>query len=101
MLKLVATRSSIDAGAWSNSTALRGELVEEVSRRKATQDLVVAGSLSVSRALIAHGLVDEYRLLVFPTAVAEGARLFDGTAELRLTAVEPAGPAVLLTYVPA
>jgi dihydrofolate reductase len=102
MPKLVASRSldGADTGAWSNSTLLDGELVDEVSRRKATQDIVVTGSLSVVRTLVEHDLVDEYRLLVFPTVVGEGPRLFAGgrPADLDLVSVERSGPAVLLVY---
>jgi len=42
-------------------------------------DVVVAGSLSVARGLMERGLVEEDRLLVFPTVAGEGERLFDGT----------------------
>ena len=45
--------------------------------RKADRDLVVAGSASVAHALMDADLVDEYRLLVFPTVVGEGTRLFE------------------------
>jgi len=69
--------------------------------RKATQDIVATGSASVVRTLMEHDLVDEYRLLVFPTVVGKGTRLFgEGTAPigLELTSVEPADPTILLVY---
>jgi dihydrofolate reductase len=80
--------------AWSNSRLLDRDPAEVEG------DVVVAGSISVARGLMARGLVDEYRLLVFPTVAGSGERLFDGapTAELALTSSEPAGPVVLLTY---
>jgi dihydrofolate reductase len=100
MPKLVVSRSLEHVQEWSNSTLLRGEVVEEVSRRKATQDLVVTGSASLVHTLMEHDLVDEYRLLVFPTVLGEGTRLFDdGVAvDLELKSAQPAGPAVLLVY---
>ena len=75
--KVVASRTLHDVGAWSNSTLLDGDLVEEAATRKADRDLVVAGSASVAHALMGADLVDEYRLLVFPTVVGEGTRLFE------------------------
>jgi dihydrofolate reductase len=94
MPKLVASRTLRDVSAWSNSRLLERDPAEVEG------DVVVAGSISVARGLMARGLVDEYRLLVFPTVAGSGGRLFDGapTAELALTSSEPAGPAVLLTY---
>jgi dihydrofolate reductase len=101
MRKLVASRSLRSVDAWSNSTLLRGDLVEEVRRRKSEQDLVVAGSGTVVRTLIEHDLVDEYRLLVFPLVLGEGRRLFDGETapiDLRLAGCEQAGATVRLVY---
>jgi dihydrofolate reductase len=48
-----------------------------VNRRLAIQDVVVAGSGTILDQLTAHELVDQYRLLVFPTVIGEVRRLFD------------------------
>jgi dihydrofolate reductase len=53
--------------------------VAEVQGRRATQDVVVTGSGSVVDTLVARDLVDQYRLLVFPTVLGKGRRLFDAT----------------------
>jgi dihydrofolate reductase len=101
MSKLVASRSLESVDAWENSTLLDGDLVEEVSRRKTERDLVVAGSGSVVRVLMDHDLIDEYRLLVFPTVIGEGRRLFEHPSEsinLRLEMAEQVGAAVRLVY---
>jgi len=101
MQKLVASRSLEDASGWQNSTVLRGDLVEEVRKRKQERDIMITGSVSVIRALMAHDLVDEYRLLVFPLVLGQGTRLFpDGTAPvpLALVSAEQQGPAIRLTY---
>ena len=101
MAKLVVSRSLEHADDWQNSTVLRGELTEEVRKRKQSQDLVVTGSASVTRTLMANDLVDEYRLLVFPLILGEGTHLFpEGTlpANLALVTAEPQGPAVRLVY---
>jgi dihydrofolate reductase len=99
--KLVASRSLADVRGWSNSTLLRGDLVEEATAHKAQRDLIVAGSASVAHALMDADLVDEYRLLVFPTVIGEGTRLFEpgrATTALSLVSTHEAGPAALLVY---
>ncbi|MET7328351.1 dihydrofolate reductase family protein [Nonomuraea sp. NPDC005650] len=96
--KLVASRSLEGVEAWSNSALLRGDLVKEAAERKRERDIVVAGSGSVVAALGAHDLVDQYRLLVFPTVLGRGRRLFDRPLGLALESAERVGPAVRLTY---
>ena len=99
--KLVASRSLEHAAGWQNSTVLQGDLVTEVHKRKQAHDIMVTGSVSVVRTLMAHDLVDEYRLLVFPLVLGAGTRLFaDGTApvNLALVSAQTAGAAVRLIY---
>ena len=100
--KLVVSHTDQDVDAWGNSTMIRGDLVEEVTRRKQAQDLIVIGSTRVVRTLMDHDLVDEYRLVVFPTVLGIGERLFghSGSApiNLQLTSAKTRGPAVLLKY---
>jgi dihydrofolate reductase len=99
--KLVASQSLDDVEAWGNSTLLDGDLVEEVSKLRQTRDVVVAGSASVVDALRAHDLIDQYRLLVFPTVLGQGRRLFDQPGQpvgLALVAAESVGQAVRLVY---
>ncbi len=100
--KLVVSHTDQDVDAWANSSVIRGDLVEEVNRRKEAQDLIVIGSTSVVRTLMDHDLVDEYRLVVFPTVLGTGERLFSGSGSapinLQLTSAKTRGPAVLLKY---
>lgn len=98
MEKLVVSRSGVDVGRWANSTLLDGDLIEAVSERVRHQDVMVTGSGSVVDQLVAHDLVDEFRLLVFPTVIGKGRRLFDGAAaplDLELVTSEDAGAGVL------
>ena len=74
---------------WQNSTVLSGDPVEEVHALKELpgQDIVVTGSIMLCHTLIEAGVVDEYRLFVYPVVQGRGRRLFpDGLAlpELRL-----------------
>jgi dihydrofolate reductase len=101
MPKLVASRSLVQAAGWQNSTVLQGDLVAAVRERKRAQDIMVMGSASVVRTLMASDLVDEYRLIVFPLILGEGTRLFpDGTApvNLALVSAQTTGSAVKLIY---
>lgn len=95
--KRVATRTGIEAARWPNSAAIDGDPLTWVAKEREQRDVVVLGSLSLVHALAAVDLVDEYRLITFPTVLGEGDRLFaDGTpADFRLTLVEPVEPAVL------
>jgi dihydrofolate reductase len=97
MPKLVVSRTLRETSAWHNSALLQGDLVDEVTR--AERDLSVIGSIGIAQELARRGLVDEYRLLVFPSVVGEGRRLFDGAlADLELVSSTQVGPAVLSTY---
>lgn len=101
MPKLVASRSLDQVTEWENSAVLTGDLVAAARQRKQEQDVLVMGSLSVVQTLMAHDLVDEYRLLVFPLVLGSGSRLFpDGISPIDLApvSVESAGPVVRLVY---
>jgi dihydrofolate reductase len=98
MQKLVASRSLPNAGRWANSTLLSGDLAEAVAERVRHQDVLVTGSASIVDQLIAHDLVDEFRLMVFPIVLGKGRRLFDGAiapVELQLVSSEEAGAGAL------
>ncbi|GAA2140745.1 dihydrofolate reductase family protein [Actinomadura napierensis] len=97
--KLVASRTLTDASAWRNSQVIDGDLVEAVKRER--RDVIITGSLSVVHALMAEDLIDEYRLLTFPTILGTGERLFpaDGPpAYLECLSAEQTGAAVLTRY---
>lgn len=72
--KLVASSTLTDTSAWTNSQVLDGDLVETV--RSEQRDVVVMGSLTVARTLMAADLVDEYRLITLPIVLGAGERLF-------------------------
>jgi dihydrofolate reductase len=99
--KLVASSSHPDLDRWSNSAVLEGDLVEEVTARKRSTDLVICGSASVVGSLSEQDLIDEIRLLVFPIIIGSGRRLFDylrKPLELKLNHIEQSGAAALLVY---
>jgi dihydrofolate reductase len=95
--KVVVTHRPLDAGAWSNSHTVDQPLQEWLQATTPSSDVVVIGSGTVVEELIGADLVDEYRLLVFPTAIGQGRRLFPTRRNLDLVAVEQVGPAALCT----
>jgi dihydrofolate reductase len=108
MRKYVVSTTLTNAEAtWNNTTVIRGDAVAEIARLKAQPggDLLVAGSRQLAQTLVERGLVDEYRLMVFPIVLGSGKRLFQdvGTvARLALRGATTAGSGiVLLTYQPA
>jgi dihydrofolate reductase len=106
--KYVVSATLTDAEAsWTNTKVLRGDVVAEVAALKsdAGGDLLVEGSAQLVHTLTQHGLVDEYRLMVFPILLGGGKRLFpDGmpeAANLTLADTKTTGSGVLmLTYHP-
>jgi dihydrofolate reductase len=104
--KYVVTRS-LGRLDWKNSRQIGGDVVDEVRRLKASDGpaLQVWGSSELLQTLIAAGLVDEYRLWVFPVLLGKGKRLFENgvpSRDLSLVSTRRTSRGVLLnTYVPA
>jgi dihydrofolate reductase len=76
---------------WQNTTVLTGDPADLVSALKEEpgQDIVVTGSITLCHALIEAGLVDEYRLFVYPVVQGRGRRLFpDGFEVPRLNLLD-------------
>ena len=82
--KHVATRRP-DSLDWQNSRALEGDLADAIRALKHRDgaDLLTWGSGDMVRQLLAAGLVDELRLLIYPIVLSRGKRLFGDDAEAR------------------
>jgi dihydrofolate reductase len=98
--------TTLDDPEWNNSTVIKSDLAGEISklRDEIDGDILVNGSVQLVRALLDLGLVDELRLMVFPTVLGAGKRLFGETGEakgLRLVDSKPAGETFILVYEPA
>ena len=67
---------------WNNTTVLQGDLADEVAKLKEGDGgpVLVAGSRTLVHALYEQGLVDEYRLMVFPVILGSGRRVFPDDA---------------------
>jgi dihydrofolate reductase len=105
MPKYVVSTTLAEPG-WSNSTVVGADVAAAVAqlKRDVDGDILVNGSIALTATLLEHGLVDEWRLMVYPTVLGAGKRLFAETpapSVLRLTGARPAGETIILTYVPA
>ncbi len=93
------TRTELE---WENSRLIAGDVPAGVRALKEQDgpELQVHGSATLLQTLIAHGLVDEFRLMVFPVVLGAGKRLFgDGAmpAGLELTSSRTSSTGVLIT----
>ena len=87
--KYVVT-TTLDKADWNNSHIITGDVVEEIRKLKQQdgKNIIVHGSGRLIETLMAHDLVDEYRLLVYPLVVGEGQRLFETDQKAKLKLVE-------------
>lgn len=76
---------------WQNTTVISEDVAENIARLKEETNgtILVAGSGTLVGTLLGAGLVDELRLMVFPTVLGRGKRLFpDGIDRLKLKLAE-------------
>jgi dihydrofolate reductase len=104
--KYVVSNTLASAG-WEPTTVLKGDPVEQVAKLKEQpgDELQIHGSGRLAQTLMAYGLIDEYRLWVFPVVLGAGYRLFaDGCppAALKLVETRTTGSGVVVhVYQPA
>jgi len=107
--KYVVSGTLADSDAtWGDTTIIRGDVPAEVATLKARPGgvLLVEGSCQLVRDLANHGLVDEYRLMIFPIILGGKKRMFpdalSAPATLTLTSSKVLDSGILLlTYEPA
>jgi dihydrofolate reductase len=96
--------STLENPEWNNTTVLKGDAVEEVTklRQELDGDIYIHGSCRLAQTLIENDLVDELHLMVFPVVLGTGKRLFGETSDkkpLRLADSKTVGDGVaILVY---
>ena len=75
--------STLEDPDWNNSTVLKSDEVDEVSKLKQelNGEIVVVASFQLLRTLMEHDLVDELRLKIYPVVLGAGERLFGETSD--------------------
>ena len=76
--KIVFTQT-LDKSTWNNTTLAKGNLAEEVAslKKQNGKDILVFGGAGFVSSLIKEGLIDEYHLIINPTAMSNGMTIFN------------------------
>ena len=99
--------TTLDTVEWQNSTLIKGNVAEEITKLKQQpgRDISISGSGTLVQSLLRDDLLDELRLMVHPVVVGSGKRLFEDGGDqkaLKLVDSKTFGTGVVyLTYQPA
>jgi dihydrofolate reductase len=103
----VVVSTTLDKAEWQNSTLIKSNVAEEIAtlKQQPGKNIGMSGSATLVRWLLRQGLLDELHLLVIPTLVGHGKRLFEDEGDpvpMRLAESKLLSNGVLhVTYVPA
>jgi dihydrofolate reductase len=90
--KVVFSSSLEEPLAWANTTLVRGDAVEAVREMKKDGAGLMStiGSISLCRSLLAAGLVDRFRVVMFPviTGATGSERIYDGYPDVSLEMID-------------
>jgi len=98
--------TTLENAEWNNSTLIKGNIVEEISRLKQQEgnNISIIGSPTLVHSLLEYGLIDEIQFLVCPVVLGVGKRLFNNgndTKTLKLVETKPFDTGmVMLSYQP-
>jgi dihydrofolate reductase len=83
----VVVSTTLKELAWGNSRLINSAIPHRITQLKEGpgKAIVVNGSLTLVRSLLAHRLLDELSLLIHPVVVGNGVRLLDGSLQTALT----------------
>ena len=103
--KVVFTKT-LDESRWNNTTLATGNLAEEIANLKKQngKDILVFGGAGFVSSLIKEGLIDEYHLIVNPTAIGNGMTIFNSINGIQkfspIQAKLYSGGKIVLSYQP-
>ncbi len=103
--KIVFTKT-LDQPMWNNATLAKGNLAEKIDslKKQNGKDILVFGGAGLVSSLIKDGLIDEYHLIVNPTAISNGMTIFNSLDSVRkFTAIQAKlypGSKTVLSYKP-
>lgn len=88
--KVVFSSSLEEPLTWANSTLVRGEAVQAAMKQEGSGLLSTIGSRSLCRSLLRAGLVDRFRVVIFPviTGATGAERIYDGYADVALEMID-------------
>lgn len=90
-----------DGANWGNTIVIHDDLVDAAKALKQNTDgdILVYGSRSIVHQLAPHGLIDEYRLMIYPKILGQGKKLFpeNWSATLKTERIQVLGGGILLT----
>ncbi len=90
-MKKYVVSSTLKTAPWKESTIIKGNVVEEITKLKHQpgKDIIIDGSASLVQSLMGTDLIDEFRFLVQPILMGRGRRFFtDGMPQTKLRLVE-------------
>ena len=105
MPKVVFTKT-LDKSTWNNTTLAKGNLADEIANLKKQngKDILVVGGADFVSSLIKEGLIDEYHLIVNPTAIGSGMTIFNSLDRIQKFTPTQAklysGGKIVLSYKP-
>src|SRR5258705_7253797 len=106
--KIVFTKT-LDKSTWNNTALAKGNLAEEIanlkkSRTNGSKDIIVFGGAGFVSSIIKEGLIDEYHLIVNPTAIGNGMAIFNSLDSIqKFTPIQAklySGGKTVLSYKP-
>jgi dihydrofolate reductase len=82
-MRKVVVSTTLKDPEWENTTVISADVPARIAALKDEDggDILIGGSATLTQSLIEHGLIDEFRLMVFPIVLGSGKRLFAERAD--------------------